>query len=54
LGGALGVAATASVIAARGVGGPQAYRDVYLTCGALAAVAAVVGLAMARTLSKES
>ncbi|NJP47458.1 DHA2 family efflux MFS transporter permease subunit [Actinacidiphila epipremni] len=54
LGGALGVAATASVIAARGVGGPQAYRDLYLTCGALAAVAAVVGLAMARTLSKES
>lgn len=54
LGGALGVAATASVIAARGVGGAQAYRDVYLVCGALAAVAALVGLAMARTAVKES
>jgi EmrB/QacA subfamily drug resistance transporter len=54
LGGALGVAATASVIAAHGVAGPQAYRDVFLVCGMLAALAALVGLAMARTLVKES
>nr|WSX73788.1 DHA2 family efflux MFS transporter permease subunit [Streptomyces sp. NBC_00899]WSX80149.1 DHA2 family efflux MFS transporter permease subunit [Streptomyces sp. NBC_00899] len=54
LGGSLGVAATASVIAAHGIAGPQAYRDVFLTCGAVAAVAALAGLAMARTLVKES
>ncbi|WP_327291822.1 DHA2 family efflux MFS transporter permease subunit [Streptomyces sp. NBC_01198] len=54
VGGALGVAATASVIAAHGIAGPQAYRDVFLVCAALAAVAALVGLAMARTLVKES
>ncbi|WP_333768294.1 DHA2 family efflux MFS transporter permease subunit [Streptomyces sp. IBSBF 2435] len=54
LGGSLGVAATASVIAAHGIGGPQAYRDVFLICGALAAVAALVGLAMSRTAAKES
>ncbi|CAG7657307.1 membrane hypothetical protein [Actinacidiphila bryophytorum] len=54
LGGSLGVAATASVLAAHGVAGPQAYRDVFLTCGLVAAVAALAGLAMARTLVKES
>ncbi|SHN11967.1 DHA2 family efflux MFS transporter permease subunit [Actinacidiphila paucisporea] len=54
LGGSLGVAATASVIAAHGIAGPQAYRDVFAVCGGLAAVAALVGLAMARTLVKES
>ncbi|MGW5352337.1 DHA2 family efflux MFS transporter permease subunit [Streptomyces sp. NPDC004031] len=54
LGGSLGVAATASVIAAHGLAGPQAYRDVFLVCALLAAGAAVVGLAMGRTLPKES
>ncbi len=54
LGGSLGVAATASVIAAHGMAGPQAYRDVFLVCALLAAGAAAVGLAMARTLPKES
>ncbi|WUH94260.1 DHA2 family efflux MFS transporter permease subunit [Streptomyces sp. NBC_00433] len=54
LGGSLGIAATASVIAAHGIAGPQAYRDVFAVCGALAVVAALVGLAMARTLAKES
>ncbi|SEO10135.1 drug resistance transporter, EmrB/QacA subfamily [Actinacidiphila rubida] len=54
LGGALGVAATGAIIAARTGGGPQAFRDVYLACALLAACAAVVGLAMARTYGKES
>ncbi|MFG1807246.1 DHA2 family efflux MFS transporter permease subunit [Streptomyces sp. NPDC049040] len=54
LGGALGVAATASVIAAHGIGGAQAYRDVFLVCGVLAAVAALVGTAMARNPVRES
>lgn len=54
LGGSLGVAATASVIAAHGIGGPQAYRDVFLVCGVLAAGAALVGLAMVRTPARES
>ncbi|MFI0901392.1 DHA2 family efflux MFS transporter permease subunit [Streptomyces sp. NPDC020983] len=54
LGGSLGVAATASVIAAHGVAGPQTYRDVFLVCALLAAGAAAVGLGMARTLPKEA
>jgi len=54
LGGALGVAATGAILAAHAAGGPQAFRDVYLACALLAAAAAAVGLAMARTLAKES
>ncbi|MFJ2637022.1 DHA2 family efflux MFS transporter permease subunit [Streptomyces sp. NPDC087422] len=54
LGGALGVAATASVIAAHGLDGTRAFREVFLVCAALAAVAAVVGLGLTRTLAKES
>ena len=52
LGGALGVAATASVIAAHGVGGAQAFRDVYLVCAGLAAAAAAVGLGLGRARSR--
>jgi hypothetical protein len=56
LGGALGAAATGSIIAAHRPGGPQAFRDVYLACVLLAGAAAMVGLAMSRTMSvqKES
>jgi hypothetical protein len=54
LGGALGVAATASVIAAHGLGGAQAFREVFLICAALSLVAAVIGLGLSRTLVKES
>ncbi|WP_329370854.1 MFS transporter [Streptomyces sp. NBC_00669] len=56
LGGALGAAATGAIIAAHRLGGPQAFRDVYLACVLLAGASAVVGLAMSRTMStrKES
>jgi EmrB/QacA subfamily drug resistance transporter len=54
LGGALGVAATGAILAAHGTGGPQAFRDVYLACALPAAAAAAVGVAMTRTLAKES
>jgi EmrB/QacA subfamily drug resistance transporter len=50
LGGALGAAATGAIIAAHRLGAPQAFRDVYLACVLLAAGAAIVGLAMSRTL----
>ncbi|SFF32573.1 drug resistance transporter, EmrB/QacA subfamily [Actinacidiphila alni] len=49
LGGALGVAATASVIAAHGTDGARAFREVFLVCAALAAVAALIGLGLTRT-----
>lgn len=52
LGGALGAAATGAIIAAHRLGGPQAFRDVYLACALLAGAAAVVGLTMPRTLSE--
>ncbi|WP_225845811.1 MFS transporter [Streptomyces sp. HPF1205] len=54
VGGALGVAATGSIIAAHSVGGPRAYQDVYLACAVLAAVAALLAPALARTIVKES
>ncbi|HEY3478466.1 MAG TPA: DHA2 family efflux MFS transporter permease subunit, partial [Streptomyces sp.] len=54
LGGALGVAATASVIAAHGLGGATAFREVFLICAALSLVAAVIGLGLTRTLGKKS
>jgi EmrB/QacA subfamily drug resistance transporter len=47
LGGSLGIAATASVLAARGLGGPQAFCGVFLVCAVLAALGAVVGVVMA-------
>ncbi|SEG58239.1 drug resistance transporter, EmrB/QacA subfamily [Actinacidiphila yanglinensis] len=52
LGGALGAAATGTIIAAHHVGSVQAFRDVYLACALLAATAASVGLAMTRTLTR--
>lgn len=54
LGGALGVAATASVIAAHGLGGATAFREVFLICAVLALVAAAIGMSLTRTLVKES
>jgi hypothetical protein len=47
LGGSLGIAATASVLAARGLDGPQAFCDVFLVCAVLAALGSVVGVVMA-------
>lgn len=47
LGGSLGIAATASVLAARGLGGPQAFCDVFLVCAVLAALGSAAGVVMA-------
>jgi hypothetical protein len=46
LGGSLGIAATAAVLVARGMGGAQAYCEVFLVCAVLAALASVVGVVM--------
>jgi hypothetical protein len=42
------------VIAAHGLDGARAFREVFFICAALAAVAALVGLGLTRTLTKES
>jgi MFS family permease len=54
VGGALGVAATGSIIAAHSLTGPRAFQDVYLACAVLAAAAALLAPALARTITKES
>ncbi|GGO95453.1 MFS transporter [Wenjunlia tyrosinilytica] len=46
LGGALGVAAMAAIVAARGLGGPQAFLDVFLFCALASGAAAVAGLGL--------
>jgi EmrB/QacA subfamily drug resistance transporter len=46
LGGALGVAAVAVILAERGLGGPLGFREVFLFSGVAAAVAALAGLGL--------
>ena len=48
LGGALGIAAVAAVLAARGVGVPLGYRESFLLTGILALAAAIAGLLLLR------
>src|SRR5215207_4599435 len=48
VGGALGIASVAAVLAARGVGVPLGYRESFLLTGALALAAAIAGLLLLR------
>lgn len=49
VGGALGIAAVAVILAERGLFGPLGYREIFLFCGAAAAVACIAGLGLLRS-----